>query len=125
MGTACLQQKHVYLGTQGIQSVGRSSLYGLAAFSSLGPSVRPGPSGISQQHPPFRQTIFSGRDLGTFWPGMGRDEPPCRIQSVIWYLVLHTHPRSPGYYIVHTGSGVPTHTHTHTYTLGVAGKRDF
>lgn len=61
-------------------------------------------------------TYFSGQDLGTFWPGIGRDEPPCRIQSVIWYLVLHTHPHAAqgtAWYI-RPGPRFPSHTHAHS-----------
>lgn len=56
-------------------------------------SVQPGPISHLAETSAIPVKYFSGRDLGTFWPGIGRDEPPCRIQSVIWYLVLHTLPR--------------------------------
>lgn len=119
VGTASLQQhNHVYLGTKAFI---HSFIQSLSRSVNCSP-VRPGPSRISQQHPPFRSTMFSGRDLGTFWPGTGRDEPPCRIQSVIWYLVLHTHPRRPRYYVVHRLRAPGSlHTLALTFTQGHGG----
>lgn len=111
VGTASLQQhNHMYLGTKAFsQSVCQST-------------VRPSAQGHLASRSNIRhsgQLCFSGRDLGTFWPGIGRDEPPCRIQSVIWcvwYLVLHTHPRRPRYYVVHR-LRAPGFLHTLTPTL--------
>lgn len=117
VGTASLQQhNHMYLGTKAFsQSVCQST-------------VRPSAQGHLASRSNIRhsgQLCFSGRDLGTFWPGIGRDEPPCRIQSVIWcvwYLVLHTHPRRPRYYVVH-GLRAPGFLHTLTPSSGRATRR--
>lgn len=119
VGTAGLQLKHVYPGTQGVQSVGQVCM---ACLFVVEPVCLPWAISHLAATSAIPATYFSGRDLGTFWPGIGRDEPPCRIQSVIWYLVLHTHPHAAqgtAWYIVY-GSPV-SFSHTRSLVQGAAG----